>query len=134
MVGCFSVDFGHISLFFLVAFSCFSKGVAPWQSLCPVGFVVVWCKLGISSRPQSCHNGKKGFRGGVLPAVNPLPNFFRRLQVGSVNAFCLTMRAADNGIHTAKMSWFWLWAFSVSQVNPVPPIAANAGRWAAAPS
>jgi hypothetical protein len=31
-----------------------------------------------------------------------LPSIFRRLGVGPVNAFRLTPRAADDGIHTAK--------------------------------
>jgi hypothetical protein len=119
---------GYIGLFFWLRSLAYQRVSLPHNRFCPVGFIEVWCKLGISSRPQSCHNGKKGLRGGVLPAVNPLPNLFRRLGVDSVNAFFLTMRAADNGILTVKTSWFWLWFFSVSQMNPVPPIAANAGR------
>jgi len=38
---------------------------------------------------------------------------------------------ADGGIHTVKMSWFWLWALSVSEMSPAPSAEGNARRWVA---
>ena len=84
------------------------------------------------SYSQSCHNGSRCLCGGVLPTVDSLPNLFRRLEAGPVNAFGLTMREADSWESVRLMDVILdLASFRQTCVISARPGSAYAGRWAA---
>ena len=82
---------------------------------------------------RACHNRGTGRSRGRL--ANWLSTSLRevvwRLKLGSVNAFHLTMRAADKWESARFLSLFLaLGGFRFESDSTLPPLAANAGRWA----
>jgi hypothetical protein len=76
-----------------------------WQdpgSGCPLEMVVAIC-------PPACHNGRRSSCNVDLPAGFRAahPSLFRRLEVGSVKACFLTMRAPDKW-ESARLQAFFL--------------------------
>ena len=110
----------------------------------------------ISVCPRSCHNMNRCRSRNSLARFGStsLRQFLWRLEVGSVNACNLTMRAADKCESARFKAWFWNW-MSWRSGKPVwleeqgvglflagswsgsigifssRPLAANASRWAA---
>ncbi len=91
-------------------------------------------KMVVSVGLRSCHNrGKRRLSSTLARRVSTsLREFLRRLEAETVNAFHLTMRAADKW-DSPRFLGIWLaWSFFCSRtLFTLHPLAANAGRSAA---
>ena len=87
----------------------------------------------IASCLSTCHNDERSLANGFAGRFSTsLPNLCQHLHAGSVNAFGLTMRAADKW-DSPRFSGRFLASSEFCQTGVVSsrPLAANAGRWAA---
>jgi hypothetical protein len=107
----------------------FARSQIERQRFCANCFL----KVVLVSCLPPCHNSSNLFARSVCPhGFDLAPKPFSDLQVGSVNACRLTMRAPDKWDAPRFSSRFVASSFfRLRALSPLRPLAGNASRWAA---